>query len=87
MWWPTGSTPAWARRTPRRSSSSSGGALAAKVLIPSPTSAASPRDRANLDDLRGRLRRRPMIEVPYFDEDVHDLEGLLRMDEYLFAGD
>jgi anion-transporting ArsA/GET3 family ATPase len=44
------------------------------------------RDRKNLDDLRRRLRRKPMIEVPDLDEDVHDLEGLRRMDEYLFAG-
>lgn len=43
------------------------------------------RDRANLDDLRARLRRRPMIEVPYLDDDIHDLDGLRRMDEYLFA--
>ncbi len=64
-----------------------GGALAAKVLATlADERRLAARDRANLDDLRGRLHRRPMIEVPYFDEDVHDLEGLRRMGEYLFAG-
>ena len=29
---------------------------------------------------------RPMIIVPYLDEDIHDLEGIEAMDEYLFAG-
>jgi hypothetical protein len=27
----------------------------------------------------------PLIVVPQLDEDVHDLEGLLRMRRYLFA--
>jgi len=26
-----------------------------------------------------------MIEVPHLDDDVHDLDGLRRMDEYLFG--
>ena len=26
-----------------------------------------------------------MIRVPYLDEDVHDLEGLLQVNRYLFA--
>jgi anion-transporting ArsA/GET3 family ATPase len=43
------------------------------------------RDHANLDVLRARLGRRPMIEVPDMDEDVHDLEGLRRMDAHLFG--
>ena len=42
------------------------------------------RDRANLDLLRRRLGRKPMIEVPDLEDDVHDLDGLRRMDEYLF---
>jgi anion-transporting ArsA/GET3 family ATPase len=42
------------------------------------------RDRRNLADLRRRLGRKPMIEVPQLDDDVHDLDGLRRMDEYLF---
>ncbi len=63
-----------------------GSALAGKVLATlADERRLAARDRANLDDLRGRLRRRPMIEVPYLDDDVHDLEGLQRMDEYLFA--
>ena len=49
------------------------------------TSAASPRDQANLGRLRRRLRRSPMIEVPQLDADVHDLHGLRLMDEYLFG--
>jgi anion-transporting ArsA/GET3 family ATPase len=43
------------------------------------------RDHLNLGRLRRRLRRRPMIEVPDLDEDVHDLDGLARMNEHLFA--
>jgi hypothetical protein len=42
------------------------------------------RDRANLATLRHRLGRKPIIEIPYIDDDVHDLDGLRRMDEYLF---
>jgi anion-transporting ArsA/GET3 family ATPase len=42
-------------------------------------------DRKNLTDLRRRLGRKPMIEVPHLDDDVHDLAGLRRMDEYLFG--
>ena len=43
------------------------------------------RDQANLDLLRRRLGRTPMIEVPHLEDDVHDLDGLRRMDEYLFG--
>jgi anion-transporting ArsA/GET3 family ATPase len=42
-------------------------------------------DRRNLAYLRRRLGRKPMIEVPHLDDDVHDLDGLRRMDEYLFG--
>jgi anion-transporting ArsA/GET3 family ATPase len=43
------------------------------------------RDRANLAELRRRLGRKPMIEVPHLDDDVHDLDGLRRMDDHLFG--
>jgi anion-transporting ArsA/GET3 family ATPase len=43
------------------------------------------RDHANLAVLRARLGRKPMIEVPELDDEVHDLDGLRRMDEYLFG--
>jgi anion-transporting ArsA/GET3 family ATPase len=42
-------------------------------------------DRRNLVDLKKRLGRKPMIEVPHLDDDVHDLDGLRRMDEHLFG--
>jgi anion-transporting ArsA/GET3 family ATPase len=42
------------------------------------------RDRANLAELRKRLGRKPMIQVPQLDEEVHDLAGLARMNEHLF---
>ena len=45
------------------------------------------RDHANLDELRRRLGRKPLIEVPELDDDVHDLDGLRRVDEYLFGPD
>ena len=43
------------------------------------------RDRANLDELRRKLGRKPMIEVPDLDHDVHDVDGLREMGAYLFA--
>jgi anion-transporting ArsA/GET3 family ATPase len=43
------------------------------------------RDQANLDALRKRLGRKPMIQVPQLDDEVNDLEGLARMNEHLFA--
>ncbi|HEY6779753.1 MAG TPA: hypothetical protein VI111_02295, partial [Thermoleophilaceae bacterium] len=43
------------------------------------------RDRANLDELRQQLRRRPLLEVPELDGDVHDLAGLERMNAHLFG--
>jgi anion-transporting ArsA/GET3 family ATPase len=43
------------------------------------------RDRDNLATLKHRLGRKPIIEVPYIDDDVHDLDGLRRMDQYLFG--
>jgi anion-transporting ArsA/GET3 family ATPase len=43
------------------------------------------RDRANLDELRRKLGRKPMIEVPDLDHDVHDVDGLREMGGYLFA--
>jgi anion-transporting ArsA/GET3 family ATPase len=42
------------------------------------------RDRENLADLRLRLGRKPMIEVPHLHDDVHDIDGLRLMNEYLF---
>lgn len=42
------------------------------------------RDRISLERLSERLGRRPMIQVPDLEEDVHDLEGLARMGGYLF---
>jgi len=43
------------------------------------------RDRENLAELRGRLGRKPMIEVPHLHDDIHDLDGLRQMDAYLFG--
>jgi anion-transporting ArsA/GET3 family ATPase len=42
------------------------------------------RDGENLAELRRRLGGKPMIEVPHLHDDVHDLDGLRLMDEYLF---
>ena len=53
---------------------------------PTRSSAAWPRaTAATSTGLRRRLGRKPMIEVPQLDDDVHDLDGLRRMDEYLFG--
>jgi anion-transporting ArsA/GET3 family ATPase len=43
------------------------------------------RDAANIDRLARELKQDRVIRVPYLDEDVHDLEGLLEIDRYLFA--
>jgi anion-transporting ArsA/GET3 family ATPase len=43
------------------------------------------RDRAAVGRLREKLGRKPMVTVPHLDDDVHDVEGLERMNQYLFA--
>jgi anion-transporting ArsA/GET3 family ATPase len=42
-------------------------------------------DRQNLDLLRKRLKRKPLLHVPELDDDVHDLAGLARMNAHLFS--
>jgi anion-transporting ArsA/GET3 family ATPase len=42
------------------------------------------RDEHNVDRLVRELPGRPLL-VPHFDDDVHDVEGLLRVHRYLFA--
>jgi len=43
------------------------------------------RDAGNIERLARELRTKGVIRVPYLDEDVHDLEALLKIDRYLFA--
>ena len=43
------------------------------------------RDRANVERLAAKLSSREVIQVPYFDDDVHDLAGLVEVNRYLFA--
>ena len=43
------------------------------------------RDRANVALLERELNGEPMVVVPYLDDDVHDLDGLARVNERLFA--
>jgi anion-transporting ArsA/GET3 family ATPase len=43
------------------------------------------RDRRNVSHLAVEMRTRAVIEVPYLDEDVHDLAGLTEINRYLFA--
>src|SRR5215207_7303545 len=43
------------------------------------------RDRRNVAHLAAEMRTRAVIEVPYLDEDVHDLRGLMELNRYLFA--
>jgi anion-transporting ArsA/GET3 family ATPase len=43
------------------------------------------RDRENMQVLTGRIGDDCVLEVPYFDEDVHDIAGLARVNQYLFA--
>jgi anion-transporting ArsA/GET3 family ATPase len=43
------------------------------------------RDRRNVRRLAREMRTRAVIEVPYLDQDVHDLAGLAELNRYLFA--
>jgi anion-transporting ArsA/GET3 family ATPase len=43
------------------------------------------RDHDNIKRLTAEMRARLVIQVPYLDTDVHDLAGLMRINEYLFA--
>jgi anion-transporting ArsA/GET3 family ATPase len=45
------------------------------------------RDAVNVERLAGDMNGEPLLLVPYFDDDVHDVDGLLRMHSYLFASD
>ncbi len=45
------------------------------------------RDGRNLGRLAEELDGRPLIAIPQFDEDVHDIGGLLAIHRYLFASD
>ena len=42
------------------------------------------RDRRNIYELTHQMQTERIIEVPFLDEDVHDLGGLLNMDRWLF---
>jgi hypothetical protein len=43
------------------------------------------RDKKNVEELTADMGDRPILIVPYLDQDIHDLEGIEAMDEYLFA--
>jgi anion-transporting ArsA/GET3 family ATPase len=43
------------------------------------------RDALNIDRLAAELRTQRIVQVPYLDEDVHDLGGLARINRFLFA--
>jgi anion-transporting ArsA/GET3 family ATPase len=45
------------------------------------------RDAANVERLVGELGGEPVLLVRHLDDDVHDVEGLLRVHRYLFAPD
>lgn len=45
------------------------------------------RDAHNVARLADELGDSPVLLVPHLDDDVHDIEGLLRMHRYLFASD
>jgi anion-transporting ArsA/GET3 family ATPase len=45
------------------------------------------RDERNIDRLEADGDGRPLMLVPHFDDDVHDVEGLLRVHRYLFASE
>ena len=45
------------------------------------------RDASNVARLRAELGSHPLLLVPHMDDDIHDVEGLLRMHRYLFASE
>ncbi len=45
------------------------------------------RDAGNVERLAADMNGEPLLLVPYFDDDVHDIDGLLRVHSYLFASD
>jgi anion-transporting ArsA/GET3 family ATPase len=45
------------------------------------------RDRANVERLAEELQGDPLVRVPLFDDDVHDLGGLAEVGAHLFAGE
>ena len=45
------------------------------------------RDAQNIERLGKQLRDDRLLLIPYLDEDVHDVEGLSRLDRYLFASE
>ncbi|MBO0768961.1 MAG: ArsA family ATPase [Solirubrobacterales bacterium] len=45
------------------------------------------RDEANLARLEADLRSQPVLPVPQFDSDIHDVVGLLRVHRFLFGSD
>jgi anion-transporting ArsA/GET3 family ATPase len=60
--------------------------LAARVIANhSDFRALARRDRRNIERLAAELRTHAVIQVPYLDEDVHDLTGLMELNRYLFA--
>jgi anion-transporting ArsA/GET3 family ATPase len=45
------------------------------------------RDARNIGRLQDQLGQEPLLLVPQLDDDVHDVDGLLRVHRYLFAAD
>ena len=45
------------------------------------------RDEANIGRLAAKLDERRLVLLPYLDEDVHDAEGLARINRFLFASE
>ena len=45
------------------------------------------RDERNIARLECELDDKPLLLVPYLDDDVHDLDGLWRVHRYLFSSD
>lgn len=43
------------------------------------------RDELNVARLATELDSQPLLLIPHFDDDVHDIDGLLQMHRYLFA--
>jgi anion-transporting ArsA/GET3 family ATPase len=43
------------------------------------------RDQIGVEQLRDELEGRPLLLVPHLDDDVHDIDGLLKVHRFLFA--
>ena len=43
------------------------------------------RDKQNIARLMKRIKKNKVVQVPFFDDDIHDIDGLCQINRYLFS--